>query len=115
MLTASTAYQKLRLESAILRRPWIRHLYKTSDYGKTWTPVVVQTARACFAHVIKKILSREPAISRYEFGLWVYPLMTAHWAQVTKAPIPQRAGADIVVHARESDLVVAIMAAGFGL
>jgi photosystem II stability/assembly factor-like uncharacterized protein len=85
------------------------HVYKTSDYGKTWTPIVAAGSGVRgYAHVIKEDTVRANLLFLgTEFGLWVSPDGGNHWAQYKGHEFPDVAVRDIVVHPRESDLVVA--------
>lgn len=85
------------------------HVYKTTDYGKTWAPIVPTGGGVRgYAHVIKE----DPVVANIlylgtEFGLWISLDGGKHWAQYKGHEFPSVAVRDIVVHPRESDLVVA--------
>jgi photosystem II stability/assembly factor-like uncharacterized protein len=85
------------------------YLYKTTDYGKTWTalPAAESGARG-YAHVIKED-SVKPNLLFLgtEFGLWISVDGGQHWAQYKGSDFPAVAVRDIVVQAREGDLVLA--------
>ncbi|MGA8152021.1 MAG: glycosyl hydrolase [Terriglobales bacterium] len=85
------------------------YAYKTTDYGKTWTSLnVQQNGVAGYAHVIKED-SVDPNLLFLgtEFGLWISYDGGQHWAQYKGRNFPAVAVRDIVVQARESDLVLA--------
>ncbi len=85
------------------------HVYKTTDYGKTWTSIVMPDSGVRgYAHVIKEdtVLANLLFLGT-EFGLWVSPDGGKRWAQYKGHEFPNVAVRDIVVHPRESDLVVA--------
>jgi len=85
------------------------YAYKTTDYGKTWTALPVQESGARgYAHVIKED-SVKPNLLFLgtEFGLWISVDGGQHWAQYKGSNFPSVAVDDIVVQARESDLVLA--------
>jgi len=85
------------------------HVYKTTDYGKTWTPVVAKDSGVRgYAHVIKED-SESPNLLFVgtEFGLWVSLDGGKQWAQYKGRDFPEVAVRDIVVQPRESDLVLA--------
>src|SRR5271168_1877884 len=85
------------------------YAFKTTDYGKTWTPVVSGASGVRgFAHVIKEdIVMKDLLFLGTEFGLWVSPDGGKQWAQYKGHEFPDVPVRDIVVHERESDVVVA--------
>jgi len=85
------------------------HVYKTTDYGKTWTSIVSpESGVRGFAHVIKEdTVSPNLLFLGTEFGLWVSLDGGKQWAQYHGSDFPQVPVRDIVVHPRDSDLVVA--------
>ena len=85
------------------------HVFKTTDYGKTWTPIVAgDSGVRGYAHVIKEdTVSPSLLFLGTEFGLWISLDSGKHWAKYKGHEFPNVAVRDIVVHARESDLVVA--------
>jgi photosystem II stability/assembly factor-like uncharacterized protein len=85
------------------------YLYKTSDYGKTWTALPAQDSGVRgYAHVIRED-TQDPALLFLgtEFGLWISVDGGRRWAQYKGASFPAVAVRDLVVHPRESDLVLA--------
>jgi hypothetical protein len=84
-------------------------VYKTADYGKTWTPIVSSDSGVRgFAHVIKEdTVSPKMLFLGTEFGLWISLDGGKQWAQYRGRDFPQVPVRDIVVHSRESDLVIA--------
>jgi photosystem II stability/assembly factor-like uncharacterized protein len=85
------------------------YAYKTTDYGKTWTALPLQESGVRgYAHVIKED-SVDPNLLFVgtEFGLWISVDGGQHWAQYKGSNFPAAAVRDIVVQARESDLVLA--------
>jgi photosystem II stability/assembly factor-like uncharacterized protein len=85
------------------------YAYKTSDYGKTWTSLNVQENGVLgYAHVIKEdTVDPNLLFLGTEFGLWISVDDGQHWAQYKGSNFPSVAVRDLVVHPRESDLVVA--------
>jgi photosystem II stability/assembly factor-like uncharacterized protein len=85
------------------------HVYKTTDYGKTWTPIVAADSGVRgYAHVIKEdTVTPNLLFLGTEFGLWISLDGGKYWAQYKGHEFPAVAVRDIVVHPRESDLVLA--------
>jgi len=85
------------------------HVYKTTDYGKTWTAIVAPGSGVRgYAHVIKEdTTSPNLLFVGTEFGLWISVDGGQQWAQYKGHEFPNVAVRDIVVHPRESDLVLA--------
>jgi photosystem II stability/assembly factor-like uncharacterized protein len=85
------------------------HVYKTTDYGKTWTQVVAaDSGVGGYAHVIKEDpVSPNLLFLGTELGLWISLDGGKHWAQYKGSDFPNVAVRDIVVEERESDLVLA--------
>ena len=84
------------------------YAYKTSDYGKTWTSLNVGESAIGYAHVIKEdTVDPNLLFLGTELGLWISYDGGGHWAQYHASNFPSAAVRDIVVQARESDLVLA--------
>jgi hypothetical protein len=85
------------------------YAYKTTDYGKTWTALPVQPGGVRgYAHVIKEdTVNPNLVFVGTEFGLWISNDGGQRWAQYKGSNFPAAAVRDIVVHAREGDLVLA--------
>jgi photosystem II stability/assembly factor-like uncharacterized protein len=85
------------------------YAYTTTDYGKTWTALPAHESGARgYAHMIKED-SVDPSLLFLgtEFGLWISVDGGQHWAQYKGSNFPAVAVRDIVVQAREGDLVLA--------
>jgi photosystem II stability/assembly factor-like uncharacterized protein len=85
------------------------HVFRTTDYGKTWTSLVDgQSGVRGYAHVIKEdSVSPNLLFLGTEFGLWISLDGGKHWVQYKGGDFPAVAVRDVVVHPRESDLVLA--------
>src|SRR5437879_11023159 len=85
------------------------YAYKTTDFGKTWTPLGVQQSGVRgYAHVIQEdTVDPKLLFLGTEFGLWISVDGGEHWAQYKGSNFPAVAVRDIVVHPRESDLILA--------
>jgi hypothetical protein len=86
-------------------------VFKTSDYGKTWTPLVsAQALKGVrgYAHVIKEDLVKPDVLFLgTEFGLWVSIDGGKNWAQFKGNHFPAVAVRDLAVQPRDNDLVLA--------
>src|SRR5437879_988675 len=87
------------------------YVIKTSDYGKTWTPLVSAQALKDvrgYAHVIKEDLVKPDLLFLgTEFGLWVSIDGGKNWAQFKGNHFPAVAVRDLAVQPRDNDLVLA--------
>jgi photosystem II stability/assembly factor-like uncharacterized protein len=102
----ATAYATFDRHSYGDLKPYV---YKTTDYGQTWTALPAQeNGVRGFAHVIKEdTVNRNVLFLGTEFGLWISVDGGQRWAQYKGSDFPAVAVDDIAVHARESDLVLA--------
>src|SRR5207244_4019958 len=87
------------------------YAFKTTDYGKTWTPLVnPQDPKGVrgYAHVIKEDLVKPDLLFLgTEFGLWVSIDGGKNWAQFKGNHFPAVAVRDLAIHPRDNDLVLA--------
>ncbi len=85
------------------------YVYKTTDFGSTWTPLVSDASGVTgYAHVITEdTVDSNLLFLGTEFGLWISVDGGKQWAQYKGSGFPAVAVRDIVVQARESDLVLA--------
>jgi len=85
------------------------YAYKTADYGKTWTALPVQkNGVRGYAHVITEdTVDPNLLFLGTEFGLWISTDGGQRWGQYKGSDFPDVAVRDIVVHPRESDLLLA--------
>ncbi len=85
------------------------HVYKTVDYGKSWTelPMAPSGVRG-YAHVIKEdTVDSNLLFLGTEFGLWISVDGGQRWAQYKGSSFPAVAVRDLVIHPRTSDLILA--------
>jgi len=85
------------------------YVYRTTDFGKTWTRIVApeQGVRG-YAYVIKEDSQKSDLLFvGTEFGLWISADGGKQWAQFKGGNFPSVAVRDIAVQARDSDLVLA--------
>jgi photosystem II stability/assembly factor-like uncharacterized protein len=85
------------------------HLYKTTDYGKTWRAIDTNSSNVRgYAHVIKQDpVNPNLLYLGTEFGLWISIDGGARWAQYKSSGFPDVAIRDLAIHPRTSDLVLA--------
>jgi hypothetical protein len=85
------------------------HLFKTTDYGKTWQEIDTASSHVRgYSHVIKEdTVNPNLLFLGTEFGLWISIDGGARWAQYAGSGFPNVAVRDIVVHPHTSDLVLA--------
>jgi photosystem II stability/assembly factor-like uncharacterized protein len=87
------------------------HVYRTTDFGKTWTPLVTaQDAKGVrgYAHVIKEdLVQKNLLFLGTEFGLFISIDGGKAWAQFKGSRFPAVAVRDLAIHQRENDLVLA--------
>lgn len=104
---ASTAYVTFDRHSFGDFAPYV---FRTTDYGKTWTPLVtaqeVKGVRG-YAHVIKEDLVKPNLLFLgTEFGLFVSIDGGKAWAQFKGGRFPAVAVRDLAIQPRENDLVL---------
>ncbi|MCM3905405.1 MAG: hypothetical protein ND866_27225 [Pyrinomonadaceae bacterium] len=101
-----TAYATFDLHTFGDLRPYA---YKTTDYGKTWTPLVGQNGPVLgYAHVVKEdLVNQDLLFVGTELGLWVSLDGGKQWAQYKGAEFPNVAVRDLAIHPRDHDLVIA--------
>ena len=85
------------------------YLYMTTDFGATWTALPAQESGVRgYAHIITQdTVDPNLLFLGTEFGLWISIDGGKQWAQYKGSNFPAVAVRDIVVHPRESDLVLA--------
>ena len=82
------------------------YVYRTKDYGKTWTSLSTAELRG-YAHVVREdLVNSNLLFAGTEFGLFISIDGGSHWAQF-KGDLPNVAVRDIFIQPRESDLVLA--------
>lgn len=101
-----TAYATFDLHMFGDLRPFV---YKTNDFGRTWTSVVAANSHMRgYAHVVKEdLVNRDLLFVGTEFGLWVSLDGGKQWAQYKGGDLPSVAVRDLAIHPRDHDLVIA--------
>ncbi len=84
-------------------------VYKTTDFGKTWTPVVTEAAPVRgYAHVVKEdLVNKDLLFVGTEMGLWISLDGGKQWAQYKGGDLPNVAVRDLAIHPRDHALVLA--------
>jgi photosystem II stability/assembly factor-like uncharacterized protein len=101
-----TAYASFDLHTFGDMRPYV---YKTSDFGQTWTQIVAPISNVKgYAHVVKEdLVNSNLLFVGTESGLWVSLDGGKQWAQYTGGDFPNVAVRDLAIHPRDKDLVIA--------
>ena len=103
---AGTAYATFDLHNFGDMRPYV---YKTSDFGKTWTALIpADSPMRGYAHVVKEdLVNRDLLFLGTELGLWISLDGGKQWAQYKGGDLPNVAVRDLAIHPRDHDLVIA--------
>jgi photosystem II stability/assembly factor-like uncharacterized protein len=101
-----TAYATFDLHTFGDMRPYV---YKTSDFGQTWTAIVMPSGNVLgYAHVVKEdLVNKDLLFVGTELGLWVSLDGGKQWAQYKGNDFPNVAVRDLAIHPRDKDLVIA--------
>src|SRR2546423_3223830 len=96
-----TAYATFDLHTFGDLRPYV---YKTTDFGKTWTQLVAPDSRVRgYAHVVKEdLVNRDLLFVGTEFGLWISLDGGRQWAQYKGSDMPRAAVGDLAIHPRDN-------------
>ena len=83
------------------------YIYRSEDFGTTWTAIAGDMPAERVARVIRED-PRNPDLLYVgtEFGVWISPNRGASWVEL-KNNMPTLPFNDLVVHARDNDLVLA--------
>ncbi len=83
------------------------YIYKTTDFGATWTNLTGSTMRG-YAHVVKEdSVNQDLLFVGTEFGLWISLDGGRKWSQYKGGDFPNVAVRDVVIQPRENDLIIA--------
>lgn len=84
------------------------YVYKTLDFGKSWTRILSpQQGVSGYAHVIREdTVNPSLLFAGTEFGLWISLDGGQAWAQYRGNSFPSVAVRDLVIQARDADLVI---------
>jgi len=81
------------------------YLFKTIDYGKTWTSLASMNIKSYCHKVLEDLENPELLFLGTEFGLYISVDGGQNWAQF-KNELPNVSVMDMVIHPREHDLVL---------
>ena len=99
---AATAYAAVDAHKIDNFKPYI---FKTTDFGKTWTPITTGLPDGSYAHAVREDPKRKGLLfAGTETGIWVSFDDGAHW-QTLQLDLPTTPIHDLIVH--DNDLVVA--------
>ncbi len=88
------------------RSDWTPYVYRTTDYGKTWTSLVTNDLQG-YAHAIEQDpVDPDLLFLGTEFGLWVSNDAGKNWMK-WKHGFPTVSVMGLAVHPRDNDLVIA--------
>jgi photosystem II stability/assembly factor-like uncharacterized protein len=82
------------------------YLYRTTDYGKTWTSVAGNLPNAPVNVVVQDRKNRQLLVAGNDIGVFVSIDGGARWSRL-EANLPTVAVHDLTIHPRENDLVLA--------
>jgi hypothetical protein len=81
------------------------YLYKTTDYGKTWTSIAGDLPEAAVNVVVQDRKNRNLLVVGNDMGVYVSIDGGAGWTRM-KANLPTVSVQDLTIHPRENDLVL---------
>lgn len=101
-----TAYATFDLHTYGNMSPYV---YKTTNYGQTWTPVIQPGSNVKgYAHVVKEdLVNKDLLFVGTEMGLWISVDGGRQWAQYKGGDMPNVAVRDLAIHPRDNDLIIA--------
>jgi len=88
------------------RSDFTPYVYRTTDYGRTWTSLATRNLRGYALKVVQDPKAPNLLFLGTEFGLWVSLDGGKEWMQWTQG-VPTVSVMDMVIHPREQDLVLA--------
>ncbi|MDQ3283430.1 MAG: hypothetical protein M3Q69_18680, partial [Acidobacteriota bacterium] len=82
------------------------YVYRTTDFGKTWTSLVTKDLRGYALSIEQDPVNPNLLFLGTEFGLWVSPDAGKSWMKWTHG-FPTVSVMGLAVHPRENDLIIA--------
>lgn len=87
------------------RSNWTPYLYRTDDYGSTWTSLSADNLSGYALVIVQDPVDANLLFLGTEFGLWLSVDGGAHWSKWTHG-VPTVSVMDLVIHPRDHDLVI---------
>ena len=87
------------------RSNWTPYVYRTTDFGKTWTSLVTKTLQGYALSIEQDPVDPDLLFLGTEFGLWVSNDAGKSWIKWTHG-FPTVSVQGLVIHPRDHDLVV---------
>jgi photosystem II stability/assembly factor-like uncharacterized protein/HPt (histidine-containing phosphotransfer) domain-containing protein len=88
------------------RSDWTPYVYRTTDFGKTWTSLATKDLRGYALSVVQDPVDSDLLFLGTEFGLWVSLDGGKDWMKWTHG-VPTVSVMDLAIHPREHDLIIA--------
>src|SRR5262249_13580597 len=88
------------------RSDWTPYVFKTTDYGKTWTSLGTSDLRGYALVIVQDVVEKDLLFVGTEFGLYVSTDGGRRFVHLKKA-IPTASVMALAVHPREPALVIA--------
>jgi photosystem II stability/assembly factor-like uncharacterized protein len=88
------------------RSNWTPYIYKTTDFGRTWTSLATKDLRGYALSIVQDPVDPDLLFLGTEFGLWVSLDGGRGWMPFRHG-VPTASVMDLVIHPREHDLVIA--------
>jgi photosystem II stability/assembly factor-like uncharacterized protein len=87
------------------RSDWTPYVYKTTDYGRTWTSLATRDLRGYALSIVQDPVDPDLLFLGTELGLWASLDGGKDWMRWTHG-VPTVSVMDMVIHPREHDLVL---------
>jgi photosystem II stability/assembly factor-like uncharacterized protein len=88
------------------RSDWTPYVFRTDDYGRTWRSLATPALRGYCLSIAQDPVDPDLLFLGTEFGLYVSFDGGQRWTQLSKT-VPTASVMDLVIHARDGDLVIA--------
>ncbi|HYH44390.1 MAG TPA: hypothetical protein VEG34_01800, partial [Thermoanaerobaculia bacterium] len=88
------------------RSNWTPYVYRTTDYGKSWTSLATSDLRGYALAIVQDPVDPDLLFLGTEFGLWVSLDAGKRWLPFRHG-VPTVSVMDLAIHPREHDLIIA--------